>query len=111
MITQGPGPQDSRSLIGCLTVLGDATRRACPVGQTGYSQPIPKAGIGGSPRFAARPPIGIFGGLRAGCHCFRRRRGRWVCREAMKVQVLLASQWLDATASTSPRWIADREIG
>src|ERR1017187_9171541 len=24
------------------------------VGQTGYSQPIPKAGIGGSPRFAAR---------------------------------------------------------
>src|ERR1019366_9054952 len=29
-------------------------------GQTGYSQPIPKAGIGGSPRFAARTPIGIF---------------------------------------------------
>src|ERR1035438_7713432 len=28
--------------------------------QTGYSQPIPKAGIGGSPRFAARTPIGIF---------------------------------------------------
>jgi len=33
---------------------------ACSVGQTGYSQPIPKAGIGGSPRFAARTPIGIF---------------------------------------------------
>jgi hypothetical protein len=31
-----------------------------PLGQTGYSQPIPKAGIGGSPRFAARTPIGIF---------------------------------------------------
>jgi hypothetical protein len=29
------------------------------MGQTGYSQPIPKAGIGGSPRFAARTPIGI----------------------------------------------------
>ena len=32
---------------------------AFPVGQTGYSQPIPKAGIGGSPRSAARTPIGI----------------------------------------------------
>ena len=30
------------------------------MGQTGYSQPIPKTGIGGSPRFAARTPIGIF---------------------------------------------------
>ena len=27
-------------------------------GQTGYSQPIPKAGIGGSPRFAAYRPTG-----------------------------------------------------
>src|ERR1035438_8625772 len=35
-------------------MLGDTTNaRAYPVGQTGYSHPIPKAGIGGSPRFAA----------------------------------------------------------
>src|ERR1039457_2989744 len=32
---------------------GTANGRAYPVGQTGDSQPIPKAGIGGSPRFAA----------------------------------------------------------
>jgi hypothetical protein len=33
--------------------------QAFPVGQTGDSQPIPKAGIGGSPRFAAYggPPL------------------------------------------------------
>jgi hypothetical protein len=39
-----------------------AIRKRCGIteGQTGYSQPIPKAGIGGSPRFAARAPIGIF---------------------------------------------------
>src|ERR1019366_1560334 len=34
-------------------------RKPLGMGQTGYSQPIPKAGIGGSPRFAARTPIGI----------------------------------------------------
>src|ERR1035441_2886950 len=46
---------------GCLTVLGghDQAWRfpwGKPWGQTGYSQPIPKAGIGGSPRFAAHLP-------------------------------------------------------
>ena len=28
------------------------SKKSLPDGQTGYSQPIPKAGIGGSPRFA-----------------------------------------------------------
>src|SRR5664279_83930 len=45
-------------------IRGDENRardwRSISPGQTGYSQPIPKAGIGGSPRFAARTPIGIF---------------------------------------------------
>ena len=46
---------------GCVTALGGTTNaRAHTEGQTGYSHPIPKAGIGGSPRFAARTPIGIF---------------------------------------------------
>src|SRR5450631_2877788 len=39
---------------------GRGMARLARRGQTGYSQPIPKAGIGGSPRFAARTPIGIF---------------------------------------------------
>ena len=47
---------------GCLTVLGTMApaERLFPGGQTGYSQPIPTAGIGGSPHFAARTPSGIF---------------------------------------------------
>src|ERR1035438_8797303 len=45
-------------------IISDATlgRRgagARPAGQTGYSQPIPKAGIGGSPRFAGVSTFGI----------------------------------------------------
>jgi hypothetical protein len=40
--------------------MGRGTARLAQRGQTGYSQPIPKAGIGGGPRFAARTPIGIF---------------------------------------------------
>src|SRR5665811_1307067 len=39
---------------------GRVMARLARRGQTGYSQPIPKAGIGGSPRFAARTLIGIF---------------------------------------------------
>src|ERR1017187_4483285 len=51
-----PVPGKLRRKLG----VGRVMRRPHPAGQTGYSQPIPKAGIGGSPRFAARTPIGIF---------------------------------------------------
>src|ERR1017187_8612207 len=57
---KGVAPMVSETLSGhgkpdgCLTVLWTRqTRGAYPAGQTGYSPPIPKAGIGGSPRFAA----------------------------------------------------------
>src|ERR1035441_4001960 len=57
---KGVAPMVSETLSGhgkpdgCLTVWWTRqTRGAYPAGQTGYSQPIPKAGIGGSPRFAA----------------------------------------------------------
>src|ERR1039457_994451 len=49
-----------RRLPGLNCFGGQSLCVAFPVGQTGYSQPIPKAGIGGSPRFAARTLIGIF---------------------------------------------------
>src|ERR1035441_8247444 len=50
------------SLVGGTRRTERVVRRGVGRGQTGYSQPIPKAGIGGSPRFAARAPIGIFEG-------------------------------------------------
>src|ERR1039457_6380046 len=55
---KGVAPMVSETLSGhgkpdgCLAVWWTRqTRGAYPAGQTGYSQPIPKAGIGGSPRF------------------------------------------------------------
>src|ERR1039458_4229615 len=60
--------QESRAVKRYVKSVFQRNRDAA-VGQTGYSQPIPKAGIGGSPRFAARTPIGIFErvpGLRRG---------------------------------------------
>jgi hypothetical protein len=54
-------------------------RRPHPAGQTGYSQPIPKAGIGGCPRFAARTPIGIFERVPGLQHILlAARRNEWI---------------------------------
>src|SRR5450631_4433450 len=95
--------------------MGRGMARLARRGQTGYSQPIPKAGIGGSPRFAARTRIGIFervpglqsmlpcGPLQSGISMFS-SRFHWDPRpnrltEALAAQRAAGARILDLTES------------